>query len=151
MNPREFDTIKNGNTEIARIILENEYVSKLDECVDAARDRNVTPDALSRCAFTMSAYLCNMSSLVATITAQANEAYSYRKYKQVWEFNRLGKSLTGKDKENITQENVFVDVERELIYRYVADYFKGKYDAYEKFVSVIQSRLGILKAELNKL
>ncbi len=145
----QIDTIKIGRAEIEALWNSLEYLPEIDKIKESINRKAsaITPDELSRAAFQLAMYLVNLGQLVAELSAKANENYTYRKYRFLWEFNSLAKKLSVKEKEDISMDNIFDEQRQELVSRFVADFVKGYKDDIERLVSVMQSRIGYLKQE----
>ena len=142
---RKFDTISKA-TEVLKEIFKKYPEFEMLEICKNEYNRERTPDELSRCASQMGVLLCRVGEVVAEMTTRANEAYIYRKFKYLWNFNSLS-GLTAKERENIAMEQTLENYEIELVNRYIADLIKVKYEDYARFVNLIQTRLGVLKQE----
>lgn len=151
MKIRTFDTVQKGNEYIAKIKANHSQFDDLEKMLNIGLTRSLTVDDLSRCAIKMSGYLVSVTDIINELVAAANEAYTYRKYKFLWEFSQLSKTMSKTDREQVATEKSFEEYEEELVCRFVADYFKSKFDAYDKFISVLQSKIGLEKSMLNKL
>jgi len=108
----------------------------------------VDVETISACTSMITAYLSYLSGIIPKYTALANSHYIYRKFSLMWEWNKLGDGFTGKKKDNEALERTEQEHKDELIMRYIADYLKNKYESYERHVSILQSRLGILRNQM---
>jgi hypothetical protein len=143
-----FNIESEGREQINKIIIDNKFIEQIDTIIMTFRNKvkTLTPDEISRAALELSLLLCNLGDLVAVLTSNSNEAYSYRKFRQAWEFSKLkvNLSLKGKDLENKSLTGVEFEYKQELINRFVSDYFKTYYDDISRIIMVAQSRLRIL-------
>jgi hypothetical protein len=149
MKINKFKTTQLGREKVEELYNSLEELNMLEDCKNAI-DENSTPDEISRCAAKMSALLCRMGELVTELVTEANECYIYRKLKYGWEFNSLSVDLNVGNREAIAQEKTFEERQDELVSRYVADFMKTKYEDYNRFVSILQSRIKILNNEIFK-
>jgi hypothetical protein len=141
--------IERGNEILKEILEGNPGFAKIEQCIDMTRDvTSVDVETISSCASQMTAWLANLAGVVPKYTSQANGAYLYRKFSYAWEFTNFSNEFSVKDRESKTLMKTREHHENEQINRYVADYLKNKYEAYERHVSVLQSRLGILRNEM---
>ena len=148
MKIKQFNTIAKGDVKIHA--LKNkypEYEAILDIKQSLEGIRDVNADVVSRAISDMSNLLCRIGELVAELTVLANEHYSYRKYKNIWEFNALGNSMSIKMREKHADDAVFDEVQDELVARYVADYFKAFKDDISRYIMVLQTRIKVLSQE----
>ena len=136
----KFHTIEKGAEYILQI---KENYPEIDEIEDIIKVLDtieiLTPEQLGHHIHKLSTLSFRFAELVTKLTTKANEAYIYRKFRYVWEYQVL--SGTIKDKESMAQDSIFKECEHELITRFVADHFKVKLEAVERLVSVLQSRL----------
>lgn len=147
MKPNEI--IDLGNAELAKIFKTHKEFKKIEDNIKLVDDiTSVDVETISQVAFSISAYLVTLSGVIAKYTSLANSHYVYGKFSLMWEWNKLGEGYSGKAKDNVALEKTAEIHKDELIKKYVADYLKGKYDSYEKVVSVLQTRLGILRNEM---
>lgn len=144
------DVIKEGNKRLKEIFEAHKEFGKIEENIQTTQDvTSVDVETISAVTSMTTAYLCNLAGVVPRYTALANAQYIYRKFSVMWEFKKLGEAFnTVKEKDNEALNRTKDEHFEELVARYVADYLKNKYDAYEKHVSVLQSRLGILRNEM---
>ena len=143
---KSFEVIAEGKKILSSLYEKYPELSDLEACVNSY-SKAITPDLLSRCATEMSVLLCRIGELVAELKSNANEAYIYRKFRYIWEYNVLKKDMTQKQRENLAMEQSFDYYKQELINRFVADFISAKYEDYQRFVNVVQSRLRIMKNE----
>lgn len=140
-----------GREQINKIIADNLFIEQIDTIIVSFRNKikTLSPDQISRAALELSLLLCNLGDLVSVLTSNSNEAYSYRKFRQAWEFSKLkaNMDLKGKDLENRSLTAIEFEYKQELINRFVADYFKTYYDDISRIIMVAQSRLRILQEE----
>ena len=143
---KKFNVVDKGNLILTDMFNTYPEFLELEKCKDEYTKER-TPDELSRCATQMSVLLCRIGEIVAEMTSRANEAYTYRKFKFLWNFNVLSNKMTIKERENIALDETFETYETELINRYLADMIKIKYDNYSRLINVLQTRLSVLKQE----
>jgi len=121
----------------------------IEESIDLTKDvTSVDVETISHAMSTISAYLCTLSGVVPKYTAIANATYIYRKFAYMWEFRKMVQFNTVKEKEQEALDRTADEHFEEVVSRYVADYIKNKYDAYERHVSILQTRIGLLKNEM---
>ena len=147
MNPTK--VIDEGNKRLKEIFDKHKEFAKVEANIQLTQDvTSVDVETISACLSQMTAYLSYLSGIVPKYTAMANAHYIYRKFSVMWEWNKLGDGFTGKMKDNEALDRTEKEHFEELVARYVADFVKSKYDAYEKHTSVLQSRLGILRNQM---
>ena len=147
MKIKTFESIEKGKLILEQIYLNNPEVGKLENCM-AAYHNELKPDDISRCIATMSRYMDKLGELISELSAKANEAYIYKKYKYLWEYTQITKTLTVKDREGIASDRIFDEQEEEIINRFVADFMHTKFKTFDKFISVLQSRIGLMRSEI---
>ena len=142
--------IEAGNEVLKSIFDTHKEFAKIESAIAETADvTSVDVETISRAASTTSAYLATLAGIVPKYTSFANSSYIFRKFTLMWNFQKIGQEYnTVKEKDLEALNRSEKEHEEELIARYVADYLKNKYDAYEKHVSVLQSRMGILKNEM---
>ena len=97
----------------------------------------------------MNAHMISISGIVTACVAEANNAYLYRKLRRLWQYNKLlDQSLSATAAKELADSRVSDEYQEELIHRYIADYLEGKYRQYEKYISTLQSRMGILRHDM---
>jgi len=138
-----------GNRRIKEIFEKHKEFSKIENLIASTQDvTNVDVETISNAMSSISAYLCTLSGIVPRYTAIANASYIYRKFAYMWEFRKMVQFNTVKEKEQEALDRTADEHFEEVVSRYVADYIKNKYDAYERHVSILQTRIGLLKNEM---
>ena len=147
MNPT--NVIEEGNARLKEIFAKHREFELIEEKIRLTEDvTSVDVETISACTSMITAYLSYLSGIIPKYTALANSHYIYRKFSLMWEWNKLGDGFTGKKKDNEALDRTEQEHKDELIMRYIADYLKNKYESYERHVSILQSRLGILRNQM---
>lgn len=149
---RKFNTVEFGNKAVELIRTKHRNVFfPIDELVGALRDNleEMPPSVVAEYVVKLSTYLVNLGSLVAISKSEANEAYVYRKYREVWHYSRLRDEMkSDKACEKQSFDLVFEEYRSELINRYIADYLCAYYDDVSRLVMAAQSRMNVLRDEM---
>jgi len=148
MKIKQFNTIHLGKKLLSEIYEMHPEINSMQEIIDHLKGvKNQTPDIISRAISEGSILMVNISQVVAEYVSLANESYTYRKYAEMWEFNKLKSDVSQKAREHIARDAVFEETQNELTARFVADFLKNTEKSYYTFITTMQSRLNVLKQE----
>jgi len=147
----QFNTIEKGMAVLKDMMKKHEELDKIQRIKERAIKSDITANDLADALTEMCAYLFRIGVLCSEKTNMANEAYIYRKLKYMFSYNSLGDGIKIKDKEGLAMQSITEQYEAELVNRFVADYMKTLYDDYSRLISVLQSKLALLRSEMSKL
>ncbi len=105
-------------------------------------------DELIRVAGKLSAITASLGDVISRATARANSAYLYRKFSLRWNFSTLSKELPKYERENTAEKMTEKNHTEEMVIRCAVDTLKTRFESYTRTISLIQSRMGILKNEM---
>lgn len=148
---KKLNVIEFGKAVLAETMSKHKEVfDGIDKIVEyVKKNHDTTPDMLSKAVVKLSVYLVNLGAIVSEAKSNANEAYTFRKYCEVWQYSKLKDTIkTSKDCEKMSFDNVFEQYRTELINRYVADVLAAYYDDTSRMVMTLQTRLNILRDEM---
>ncbi len=117
----------------------------MTSCEDLERHQ---ADELTRIAGKLSAITSSLGDIISRATARANSAYLYRKFSLRWNFSTLSKDIPKYERENTAEKMNEKYHKEEMIIRMATDTLKARFDSYVRMISLIQSRMGILKNEM---
>lgn len=151
MNPKNqlaIEIINDGESMLTEIYNKHPQFDIIEKAIEKLRSIGYeNPHVVSDHITVISSYLSSIGNVIARYVAYANGTYIYRKY-------RYFSALKEKIAEGITKakeyaDEISLDVKKEeAMWQYVADVLKSKEKAYYNHISVLQSRLGILKQEI---
>lgn len=145
------NSIEKGKEMLVKIRESHPEFDAIQEVKECAIIADIDADTLSYLLTQMSALIFRIGVVVSEVTNRANEAYVYRKLRYMWEYNRCGNTLKVAEKESKSMLAVREQYEEELANRYVADYMQNLYKDYDRLISVLQSKLALLRNEMYKL
>lgn len=140
-----FNTLKDSIPVIQAIEKEHPEVDNLRRLAREAHKAVDMPGVLSQVALKMCGFMAIFGGTVAKLIAESNDAYSYRKFRFLGTYHSLEGTI--KDREAKAAEITIEEHRKELISKYVADFYKSLYDDFDREIMVIQSRLKILAKE----
>lgn len=149
MEQEKIDVVKAGEAVIRELYGKYPEWDKLKEYIDEFKENpisNFSADQLSQSCIEMAALISYVEVMAANAVAMCNESYIYRKYKYFKEFRAFSGGVTAADK--FADEKSIKARENEAVHQYVADILKGRVKSAERLISVIQTRLGLMKVEL---
>jgi hypothetical protein len=141
-----FSTIKDSIPHIQEIERNHPEIIELRKLAKEAHKSVELPAVLSEVALKMCGYMAVFGGTVAGLMAEANDAYSHRKFRLMGPYHALEGTI--KDREAQALEKTFEEHRQEMIKKYIADFYKSLYDDFDREIMVIQSRLKILAKEM---